>query len=123
MDSTNRLEVADVSASDGADAGCACCAAPAEGQVQAGAESAGEAAAAGSSVTATYGVDGMTCGHCVSAVSSELKALPEVIDVRVELAAGATSNVTVTSSAPLTDAQVAAALDEAGDYSLAGTSA
>ena len=28
-------------------------------------------------ITTTFGVDGMTCGHCVSAVTSELSALPE----------------------------------------------
>ena len=31
--------------------------------------------------TTTFGVDGMTCGHCVSAVTSELSALPGVADV------------------------------------------
>ncbi len=68
--------------------------------------------------TSTYQVDGMTCGHCVSAVMEELSALPGVEGVSVDLAAGATSTVTVTSQAPLGDDQVAAALDEAGDYHL-----
>ena len=66
----------------------------------------------------TYAVDGMTCGHCASAVSEELQALPGVTDVAVDLTAGGTSAVTVTSTTPLTDEQVAAALDEAGDYRL-----
>jgi copper chaperone CopZ len=70
--------------------------------------------------TATYRVDGMTCAHCVSAVTSELSALDGVHDVSVDLTAGGTSTVSVTSAAPLADAQVAAALDEAGDYRLAG---
>ena len=69
--------------------------------------------------TSTYSVTGMTCGHCVSAVTSELKAVSGVSDVRVELVAGGTSTVTVSSTAPLTDRQVAAALDEAGAYRLA----
>lgn len=69
--------------------------------------------------TSTYSVTGMTCGHCVSAVTSELKAVSGVSDVRVELVAGGTSTVTVSSTAPLTDGQVAAALDEAGAYRLA----
>lgn len=69
--------------------------------------------------TSTYSVTGMTCGHCVSAVTSELKAVSGVSDVRVELVAGGTSTVTVSSKAPLTDGQVAAALDEAGAYRLA----
>ena len=69
--------------------------------------------------TQIYSVTGMTCGHCVHAVTSELKALGGVSDVQVDLAAGGTSTVTVTSSQPLDDTQVAAALDEAGEYQLA----
>lgn len=67
----------------------------------------------------TYQVSGMTCGHCASSVSAELEALDGVSDVDVDLVAGGTSAVTVTSRLPLEDAQVAAALDEAGDYQLA----
>ena len=66
-------------------------------------------------VTSTYTVTGMTCGHCVQAVSGELSALPGVEDVQVDLASGA---VTVTSEAPRTDDAVRAAVDEAG-YELA----
>ncbi len=69
--------------------------------------------------TEAYSVTGMTCGHCVHAVTDELKALDGVRDVAVDLVAGSTSTVTVTSSAPLTRDDVAAALDEAGDYRLA----
>ena len=69
--------------------------------------------------TQTYPVTGMTCGHCEHAVTSELKALDGVTDVAVALVAGGTSTVTVTSEAPLDESQVAAALDEAGDYRLA----
>jgi copper chaperone len=61
--------------------------------------------------TATYTVSGMTCGHCVSAVSSEIGQLDGVTDIQVDLASGA---VTVTSEQPLDDAAVAAAVDEAG---------
>ena len=64
---------------------------------------------------ATYTVTGMTCAHCVQAVSGELSALPGVADVRVDLASGA---VTVTSEAPLAEDDVRAAVDEAG-YELA----
>jgi copper chaperone CopZ len=53
----------------------------------------------------------MTCGHCVNAVTSEIKQLDGVSDVQIDLASGA---VTVTSEAPLDDAAVAAAVDEAG---------
>ena len=61
----------------------------------------------------------MTCGHCVHAVTSELKGLDGVSDVDVDLVAGAASTVTVTSASPLAQDDVAAALDEAGDYHLA----
>lgn len=66
-------------------------------------------------VTSTYTVTGMTCAHCVQAVTGELSTLAGVADVRVDLASGA---VTVTSETPLADADVRAAVDEAG-YELA----
>jgi copper chaperone CopZ len=66
-----------------------------------------------------YAVSGMTCGHCVHAVSSEIGSLPGVTEVAVDLDAGGISTVRVTSDAPLAEAQIAAALDEAGDYHLA----
>jgi copper chaperone len=68
--------------------------------------------------TSAYAVTGLTCAHCVAAVREELGALDGVSTVDVELNVGAASTVTVTSTAPLTDDQVAAALDEAGDYRL-----
>ena len=71
--------------------------------------------------TATYQVTGMTCEHCVHAVTSELKNLDGVRDVAVELVPGGRSAVTVISEAPLSAETVAAALDEAGDYRLAAS--
>jgi len=71
------------------------------------------------STSTNYPVTGMTCGHCAGAVTDELTALPSVTEVNVDLAAGGTSTVTVTSDAPLRDEQVVGALDEAGDYHLA----
>ena len=70
------------------------------------------------STTITYEVTGMTCGHCVNAVTSELQAIDGVAEVAVELVAGGASKVTVTSHAPLDQTQVLAALDEAGAYHL-----
>jgi len=70
--------------------------------------------------TATYRVTGMTCEHCVHAVSEELTNLGEVTGVTVALVPGGESGVTVRSEAPLTEQAVAEALDEAGDYRLAG---
>ena len=61
--------------------------------------------------TATYEVKGMTCGHCVSAVSGEIAKLEGVTDVAVDLDGG---KVSVTSAEPLDDAAVRAAVDEAG---------
>jgi len=61
--------------------------------------------------TSTYTVAGMTCGHCVSAVTGELSELPGVEQVRVDLDSGM---VTVTSQGPLDEAAVEAAVDEAG---------
>ncbi|WP_298515805.1 heavy-metal-associated domain-containing protein [uncultured Nocardioides sp.] len=68
------------------------------------------------STTRIYQIDGMTCGHCVSAVTSEVGALDAVTDVHVELTTG---DVTVTSTRPLTDSEIAAAVNEAG-YALRG---
>jgi copper chaperone CopZ len=70
--------------------------------------------------TTTYKVTGMTCGHCAHAVTEELRGLDGVRDVQVELNPGGPSAVTVTSDAPLPAGAVAAALDEAGEYTLAG---
>ena len=66
------------------------------------------------SQTTTFGVDGMTCGHCVSAVTSELQALPGVTDVQVDLVVGGSSRVTVTSDEPVADASVSEDVTEAG---------
>ena len=69
--------------------------------------------------TETFRVTGMTCAHCVAAVTEELTALDDVSTVSVDLVAGGTSTVTIESSAPLDSAAVAEAVDEAG-YALAG---
>lgn len=68
--------------------------------------------------TQAFSVTGMTCGHCVGAVTAELKEIPGVTDVKVDLVAGGTSTVTVASQSPVDEATVVAALDEAGDYEL-----
>lgn len=73
----------------------------------------------GTDVSTTYTVTGMTCEHCANAVSTEIAKLPGVRDVRVDVDTGA---VAVTSAGPLRDADVDAAVDEAG-YALAGPDA
>ncbi|MCA0330011.1 MAG: heavy-metal-associated domain-containing protein [Actinobacteria bacterium] len=66
------------------------------------------------STTTAYPVAGMTCGHCVTAVTEEVSALPGVTGVDIDLVPGGTSQVTVTSDQPLDRDAVAAAVDEAG---------
>jgi copper chaperone CopZ len=61
--------------------------------------------------TTTFTVIGMTCEHCVRAVTQELQALPGVHDVNVDLPSG---GVAVTSDEPLDDDAVRGAVDEAG---------
>ncbi|MET7771576.1 copper ion binding protein [Nocardia sp. NPDC005366] len=61
--------------------------------------------------TTTYTVKGMTCGHCVSSVKTEIGKIDGVTSVDVDLATGA---VRVDSTEPVTDAAITAAVDEAG---------
>lgn len=68
--------------------------------------------------TATYGIDGMTCEHCVMSIDEAFRELPGVTDVRVDLVVCGRSTATVTSTEPLDDTAVDAAVDEAG-YTLA----
>ncbi|MCC5578091.1 MULTISPECIES: heavy-metal-associated domain-containing protein [Microtetraspora] len=65
----------------------------------------------------TYTVTGMTCGHCVGTVTSEIGRVAGVTAVDVQLATG---TVTVTSDGPLDDALVRDAVEEAG-YELAAS--
>jgi len=61
--------------------------------------------------TTTYTVTGMTCGHCVTAVTTEVSRVHGVTAVEVDLASG---QVVVSSDGPVDDEAVAAAVDEAG---------
>ncbi|AZM77631.1 copper chaperone [Streptomyces sp. KPB2] len=63
------------------------------------------------SVTTVYKVSGMSCGHCEGAVSGEISEIASVGSVQ---AVASTGEVTVVSEAPLDDAAVRAAVDEAG---------
>jgi copper chaperone CopZ len=64
----------------------------------------------------TYPVTGMTCEHCVQAVTSELTSLAGVSGVTVDLVPDGVSRVTVTSDGSLPGHVVSKALDEAGGY-------
>ncbi|HYO41203.1 MAG TPA: cation transporter [Nocardioidaceae bacterium] len=67
------------------------------------------------SQTSTYNVTGMTCGHCVSSVTEEVREIPGVDNVEVVLETG---TVTLSSAEPVDRAAVEAAVEEAG-YHLA----
>ncbi|HYO19980.1 MAG TPA: heavy metal-associated domain-containing protein [Dermatophilaceae bacterium] len=61
--------------------------------------------------TSIWTVTGMTCGHCVKAVTEEVSSVEGVESVEIDLATGV---VTVTASTDPTPEQMAAAVDEAG---------
>jgi copper chaperone len=66
--------------------------------------------------TASYTVVGMTCGHCVGAVTEEVSQVPGVTAVDVDLDSG---GLTVRSEAPVDENAVRAAVEESG-YEVAG---
>jgi copper chaperone len=61
--------------------------------------------------TTTIDVTGMTCDHCTRSVQAELSKVEGVTAVDVDLATG---KVEITSTTPIDDASIAAAVDEAG---------
>lgn len=61
--------------------------------------------------TTMYRVTGMTCDHCVRAVTDEVKSVPGVNEVDIDLATGM---MTLVSSSALDDTLVRAAVEEAG---------
>lgn len=89
---------------------CSCCAPAADTPAPAGRQSADPTGT--SAGTATYQVEGMTCGHCVGSVAEAVSALDGADDVRVELVAGGASPVTVTR--PASAGAVQAAIEAAG---------
>ena len=58
----------------------------------------------------SYSVDGMSCDHCVHAITEEVGQVPGIAAVSVDLTA---KTVTV-SGETIDDAAVRAAIDEAG---------
>lgn len=61
--------------------------------------------------TTEFQVTGMTCSHCEQAVSDEVGQIPTVETVEVSAETG---RLIITSTAPVPDEQVLAAVDEAG---------
>ncbi|MGO2684702.1 heavy-metal-associated domain-containing protein [Microbacterium sp.] len=61
--------------------------------------------------TTEYQVTGMTCGHCEMSVREEVGQVAGVDTIEVSAQTG---RLVVTASAPIDDAAVLAAVDEAG---------
>jgi copper chaperone len=61
--------------------------------------------------TTEYQVTGMTCGHCEMSVREEVSTVPGVQGIEVSAETG---RLVVTSTEPVDDAAVLAAVDEAG---------
>lgn len=61
--------------------------------------------------TNEYQVTGMTCGHCEMSVREEVAEIPGVDEIQVSAQTG---KLVVTSSGAVDDAQVLAAVTEAG---------
>ena len=72
--------------------------------------------------TNQYLVQGMTCGHCVEAVRSEVSAIPGVSAVVVDLVVGGASTLTIESEVVVPTNAVESAVDEAG-YQLVDSTA
>ncbi|ANW65554.1 hypothetical protein BCA37_20035 [Mycobacterium sp. djl-10] len=68
------------------------------------------------STTIKIAVTGMTCGHCASSVSEEIRGIEGVTDVEVNVGTG---EVVIHADRDLGAAAIDAAVQEAG-YSLAG---
>jgi copper chaperone len=58
-----------------------------------------------------FQVTGMTCGHCEMSVREEVSEIPGVEDIQVSAQTG---KLVVTGSASIDDAQILAAVAEAG---------
>ncbi len=63
------------------------------------------------STTTTITVDGMTCGHCVASVQSEVSKIEGVTDVSVDLTSG---QVTIVADATPDAGALREAVEEAG---------
>ena len=64
--------------------------------------------------TQIFYVSGMTCGHCVQAVTEEVQKINGVTSVDVVLNTDGASQVTISADVDLSDSDIAAAIDEAG---------
>jgi copper chaperone len=63
-----------------------------------------------SSSTLTYSVPAMSCGHCVNAITDEVKQIEGVSDVAIDLA----TKLVVVTGAGLDDTAIREAIGQAG---------
>lgn len=92
--------------------GCSCCA-PQEAAALA-------APVTSDDVSAAFPVLGLTCGSCASRVSRSVGKITGVREARIDLVAGSTSTLHVTSAIPLNAGLIASAISDAG-YQLASS--
>lgn len=62
----------------------------------------------------TFNVAGMTCDHCVHAVTQELSQIAGVTSVNIALHPGELSPVAITLDNDISDSDIVAAVEEAG---------
>ena len=72
--------------------------------------------------TITASVEGMTCGHCVKAVTDEVSALAGVTEVAIDLVVDGVSTVTISADQAVTTDDIAHAVEEAGYVLVEATS-
>ena len=63
-------------------------------------------------------VAGMTCDHCVKAITEELSKISGVTTVNIELNTDAPTPVNIVADIDISDADITAAIEEAG-YTIA----
>ena len=68
------------------------------------------------------GVEGMTCQHCVSAVTTQIKGISGVTEVTISLDPEGVSRVSVEGDAEVSPEQLKAAVEEAGYHMVDGPS-
>ena len=100
----------DLNLTPASDSGCGCCSTDSTAMVFAPSDLSGTAAT-------RYGVEGLTCGHCVESVQTAVSAVVGVESATVELVTGGTSTLSVFGDARMTSVQ--AAVENAG-YTLVG---
>lgn len=65
-------------------------------------------------ISTSVSIAGMTCGHCIDAVTEELTSLDGVRNVSVDLNKGGVSTAVITSTRALDPSQIGEAVAEAG---------